>query len=329
MRLGQKEFTRREFFKLAVPALAYAAYESVAFKVSVENAKDIGIFHHVIHMPNIDKKWDKTYLLHFSDSHISSRGVDFIDPGVIDTYTTELQSYLNIIGASEGKTIIIDTGDLVSDRTGTGEPTPLADLDEALGYIARIPALVKFSVEGNHEIRHPENAQISTILDSHEYVRLGLTDQSQYVFDPDSLPFSIVGLPDFTMRERFWYQSATAESFLSEVSARDTNKPIIVAAHTSMIDSWKNGVLQDVVKNGLFLHGHTHGGQIGANSPAQYLAGRVAVFNRVKQKSKYYRGVNEVAGDNLVGVSPGLGHAGFHRVRTAKPGVVIYEIRVA
>lgn len=348
MRVGKKEFTRREFLKLALCSMAYVAYESVGIKLASEKAKSLSIFHHIIHVPTLDKKWDKTVLIQFSDTHLSSRGVDLVNPEVMQQYITELSKYLKNIGALESKTILIDTGDIVSAHMGNDQPTPLADLEESLSYIGNLQAFARFSVEGNHEVSHPDTLQIAQLMGDYDFIRLGNLQQNSYLLDSQYLPFTLAALPDYTTRKKSWYASQFAQQFLEEVMQRDPTKPLVLATHTSIYDSWNEGVLDGVLTNSLLLHGHTHGGQIAGPiiSPARYFAGRYAIYGdwtarKTKdgnyrlikkgplQESKYYKGIHKVSGGNIISISPGLGHSGLHGPRLVPPGAIIYEIRTS
>lgn len=348
MRIGKKEFTRREFLKLAAYSMVYVAYESIGVKLSLEKAKDLSIFHHVIHMPGLDRKWDKTFLIQFSDTHLSSRGIDFMNPEVMNQYISELTTYLRYQGALESKTILLDTGDIVSAHMGNEQPTPLSDLEESLSYIQRLPAFAKFSVEGNHEVSHPKVLQIAELMEAYDFIRLGNLQQNSYLLDSQYLPFTFAALPDYTTRKKSWYSSQFAQQFLEDIKVRNPIKPLVLATHTSIYDSWNGGVLDGVLTNSLLLHGHTHGGQISGPIyfPARYLAGRYAVYGdwtaREKpdggyrlirkgslQESKYYKGIQSVGGGNIISISPGLGHSGLHGPRLVPPGAVVYEIRTS
>lgn len=348
MRIRNKEITRRDFLKLGVGAFSYAALEYFAFQGALKEAKSLEIFHHVLPIKGLDKKWDRTFIVHFSDLHLSEVGVDFMNPRVLQKYSGQVTQYLKFLGAEQGKTIFIDTGDLVSSTTGNGKPTPLSVLDEGLSSMRQIPAFLYASVGGNHEFNHPNTAQIVKMIDSHDFLNLGLQDQDNYLLDSNDIPVTLVGLPDFTTEEEEWYQANGGANLLTSLDNRESQKPMIVATHTSMYDSFRDGALKGRVHDSLFLHGHAHGGQVSGKTPLQYLAGRYAIYGnhtireyedengeshyylyRKKdvQKSKYYRGVHRVGNGNVIGMSPGLGHAFSHGPRLVDPGAVIYELR--
>lgn len=345
MRIGNKELTRREFCKAFLFGMAYLAYESLSFKVSLEKSKHLSIFHHVIHIPGLDQKWDRTYLIQFSDTHLSSRGIDLVDPGVMRDFSLSIAGYLKYLGAKQEKTILFDTGDMVSAHMGNNQPTPLSAVEESLSYVNGIPVLAKFSVEGNHEVHHPNFNGIARLLEQYDFFRLGLLNQQKYLINSEYLPFTLVGLPDYTTRKESWYETQAFQQFLEELKTRDPNKPMVLLSHTSMIDSFREGMLQNILSNTLLLHGHTHGGQIAGNTPIGYVSGRYAVYgdwtlrdnpDGIKlihkgplQDSKYYKGIHSVGNGNIVSISPGLGHSGLHGPRLVTPGAVIYEIRTS
>lgn len=323
----KKRFSRREFLSFFAKAgCAYILLETVGFLVSVEVAKHIEITHHVIETKGLTKKWDRTFILHFSDMHISQRGVDFINPDVVAQLASDVSGYLQSVGADSRKTFHIDTGDVVSKRTGSGIATPLEDVAESLHHLRKIPAAHRFAVEGNHDVSHPQSEKIAQMLEDAGFNLLGKPEQSNFILDSELLPFTLLGLPDFTSR-RNWYSSQAAKKIIPELEQFRSTKPLLVPTHTSISDSWQGGVLGNTAQNALFLHGHTHGGQMGPNTPMQAL-GTYYALHRFEYASQFYRGLKQF-GSNMVSVSSGVGHSAEHKVRTARPEVIIYELRSA
>lgn len=329
MKILKKEvahISRREFLKFILGlSVGYILAETLYFLVAVEAAKHIKISEHTILSNKLAGEWNDTVIVHFSDMHISPRGTDFINPGVIQELSIQVQRYLEHISADPSKTFFIDTGDMVSSRTAANSPTPLVDLEESLSYVRGIPAQRFFAVPGNHEYGHRLSPSVLNLIQSSGIELLG--DLQIKVVNSVDLPFCLVALPDYTSQSQKWYQNRTPEILVSRITA-ESQKPLIIAAHTSIADVWGPGFLENDLSGALFLHGHTHGGQVWGRSPAQYAASQYALHH-YNYPSQYFRGVQVVGKkqDNIVSVSSGIGHAVGHKVRTSKPEVVVYRLK--
>ena len=325
--------SRREFLKLFGGAvIAYLVSESFWFFISKEIAKEVAVRHRIIEYPNLGQGKNKLFVVHFSDMHVSADGEGFIGPSIVQELSQEVTAYLSKKGATAADTIIFDTGDITSKTTVTGFPTELADATATVRALATIPADFKFAVEGNHDVGHPQEAELNRMIESFGFNRIGdvnATSINELQFAHPRFPATVMGLPDYTTRQNDWYASDLAEDFLTSLESRDQSLPTIMGTHTSNSDTWRDGALGKGMKNTLFLHGHTHGGQIGSSfSPAQYAASRYAL-HRIHYPSQYFRGLSKAENNNLVGVSTGVGHSVVHKIRTAKPEIIIYEIRTS
>ena len=316
-------FNRREFLKGLGLTASYLATEALLFPVFVEKAQHTLHKHIPILVTGLAPYWDETVIVHMSDMHLAGRGIDFFDPDSALELSASITQSLKQMGADPDKTFIFDSGDVVSKGAGDGRESSMMATAEMAGYLQRIPAAGKFVTGGNHDLAHSQADQLWNIFSDAGYQVCGLPSQGGSSIGSGTLPFQVIATPDFTGHAS-WYRSAEGKQFLQQVQAQKTKPSIWLTHNASLFD---RGILNPelLLEETLSLSGHTHGGQVGANTPLQLLAGRVAL-RRVHYDSEYIHGLYPVGNSGLVHVSAGLGHAHSHGVRTAQPEVVFFTL---
>lgn len=321
--------SRREFLRLGLGSLAYIGAEAAGFAFSAERAKSTE--HRVIPLlsQRLDPAWDNTVVVHLSDLHVSRRNVDFFTPNSAAVLTVDILQQLVALQADPSKVFLATTGDLVSHKTNAGSESSLDALKESLSFLSRIPAAQHFFVPGNHDLHHSKSQSIWEFCSTAGLTVLGLPGQNEYVYSDDSWPFLVVATTDFTSQQQEYTAPKVAQLEQQVTQEHVTGKkPHLWLTHNATVFDRVLSNPTEQLQHTLALAGHTHGGQVGANSPLQMLAS-YAALRRLGYTSQYMRGQSVVGESGLVGISSGLGHAGGQGIRTAQPQVVYYVLRSA